>query len=229
MRVLVIEDDVATLKAIEKTLSKAGYDVETAQFGVEGSQMAQSQPFDCIVTDLGLPDVNGLDVIHSLRELTILTPLLILSAENSVQTKIDGLRNGADDYLTKPFEANELVARVQAIIRRATHYAIKLDGDLVFGSIKLDKVSRVLTIGDVVKDLSNHEFELLRFFMENPSQVLEKSLISERVWKIDFNTHTNFVNVYVSYLRRMFEDAGLAGMDIIETIRKRGFKFNPPI
>jgi DNA-binding response OmpR family regulator len=222
MRILVVEDDLGNRKMIEHVLKKEGGDVSPVETGREGLDLALNEPFDCIIMDLGLPDIDGTDVVKELRNSKLNTPVIILSAAIELDSKLKGLELGADDYMTKPFEPLELVARVNAQIRRATEYSDRSNEILKCGEIVLNLLDRTCEIAGSQVILTNNEFNLLSYFMHHPGETLSRMQISKDVWGIDFDTHTNFVNVYISYLRHKIAEC--TEEEYIETQRGKGFR-----
>lgn len=220
MKILVIEDDRIVRTLVKHVLEKEGHEVSIAERGETGEEIALKEEFDIIILDLGLPDKSGLDVCKVLRENHISTPILILSAYQNTDTKITGLNTGADDYLTKPFDNKELLARIDAIMRR---YKKTGDTNNVFecGELKIDLVNRVFSVRDKKVLLTNNEFNLMAYFLKNPNRILDKDELTNNVWDINFDTNTNFLNVYISYLRKKIED--VTPVNYIQTIRKKGF------
>ncbi|MBP3192459.1 response regulator transcription factor [Natronogracilivirga saccharolytica] len=220
MKILVIEDDRIVRTLVKHVLEKEGHEVAIAERGETGEKTALEESFDIIVLDLGLPDKNGLEVCKVLRDNDIKTPILILSAYQNTDTKITGLNTGADDYLTKPFDNKELLARIDAITRRVKK------GDAptnVYecGELRIDLVNREFYVRDVKVLLTNNEFNLMAYFMKNPNRILEKDELTNNVWDINFDTNTNFLNVYISYLRKKIEE--ITPVNYIQTVRKKGF------
>lgn len=220
MKILVIEDDRIVRTLVTHVLEKEGHEVAIAERGETGEKTALEESFDIIVLDLGLPDKNGLEVCKVLRDNDINTPILILSAYQNTDTKITGLNTGADDYLTKPFDNKELLARIDAITRRVKK------GDAptnVYecGELRIDLVNREFYVRDVKVLLTNNEFNLMAYFMKNPNRILEKDELTNNVWDINFDTNTNFLNVYISYLRKKIEE--ITPVNYIQTVRKKGF------
>ena len=199
MRVLVIEDDKKIASFVSKGFKEAGFIVDHAPDGSEGLERALRQPYDVAVVDLMLPKLDGLNVIARLRQRKVFTPVLILSAKRSVDDRVKGLQTGGDDYLTKPFSFSELLARVQALIRRAGQEpeATLLEA----GDLRMNLLTREVTRAGKRIDLQPREFTLLRYLMSHPGQVLPKTMIIEHVWGYDFDPLTNIVDVLVSRLR----------------------------
>ncbi|HBT40422.1 MAG: response regulator transcription factor [Pseudothermotoga sp.] len=198
MRILVVEDNEDLANSIKRGLEKEGYSVELAFDGDTGLDIALEGNYDCIVLDVLLPGVNGFEFVQTLRETGVQTPVLMLTALDSVDDKITGLSSGADDYLTKPFDFRELLARVQSLIRRS-HL---LRGEVLsFRDVQLNCRTRKVTIKGVELKLSRREFDLLELFMRDPNVVFSREEILERVWGNERETKSNVVDVYVLYLR----------------------------
>ncbi len=229
MRILVIEDDDVVRTLIQRVLEKNNYDVTAASQAEDGEKLALEEQFDCIILDLALPDKNGLDVCNELRQNGITTPILILSARKNIDTKVSGLTAGADDYLTKPFDNKELIARIQTITRRTKVQAEgSSNSELLYcGDLKLNLIKREFHINGTQVWLTNNEFNLMAYFMRNIDKIIEKEELADKVWGIKFDTQTNFINVYVSYLRKKINE--VTEKEYIQTVRKRGFilKSNP--
>lgn len=220
IRVLVVEDEKKLAQSLERQLADAGYAVESAFDGIAASEKAQQQAFDLIILDLKLPKKSGLEVLQELRGRHSATPVLILSARDKVEDRVQGLQLGADDYLVKPFDSGELLARIEALLRRAglARVALLQAGDLV-----LDVLPRTVKRGEKEITLTQKEFALLEYFMRNRNQILTRKRIAEQVWGYTFDTGTNIVDVYVSYLRKKI-DEGFAAK-LIHTIHGEGFLF----
>ena len=221
MEILVVEDDSTVRTLVKAILQHKGNSVSVAETALEGETLALGNDYDMIILDLRLPDGNGYDVCAKLRENNIETPVLVLSAEHETNVKVKVLNVGADDYLTKPFNSEELMARIDAIARRSTKEPEK---ELICGEIKVDLIDRDLVIGENRVSLTNNEFNLLVYFMKNRNKVISQEELAEKVWNIHFDTQTNYINVYVSYLRKKIREH--ADNEYIETIRRKGFKFN---
>jgi DNA-binding response OmpR family regulator len=223
MKVLVVEDDNSIRKIVELYLQKNGYDVTATAFGKEGQDYALKDPYDCIIMDLDLPDANGMDILKKLRDNDNYTPMLIISATKNVETKVEGLDSGADDYLTKPFDFKELMARIKTITRRRNHTEPGETKEvLTCGELTLNLLKREFKIGDQTVFLTNNEFNLLTYFIKNKNRIISRKELSENVWRIYFDTQTNFVNVYISYLRKKIREH--TEYEYIETIRGEGFR-----
>ncbi|MDX1670807.1 MAG: response regulator transcription factor [Balneolaceae bacterium] len=219
MNVLVIEDDPSVRTLVRAVLEHDGSDVMQAENAKQGEELAVNEDFDIIILDLGLPDGDGYEVAKNIRDQDITTPILVLSAEQETDVKIKCLKVGADDYLTKPFNTEELMARIEAITRRSG------DGGpeqiLTCGELKVKLLEREFTINGAKVDLTNNEFNLLVFLMKNKNRIVTQEEIAEKVWDIHFDTQTNYINVYISYLRKKMRDH--TEVDYIETVRKKGF------
>ncbi len=220
MNILVIEDDRIVRTLVKHVLEKEGHEVSIAERGETGEDMALNEDFDIIILDLGLPDKSGLEVCKVLREHNRSTPILILSAYQNTDTKVTGLNTGADDYLTKPFDNKELLARIDAINRRSQKSG-ESNNTYECGELKIDLVNREFYVKDTKVLLTNNEFNLMAYFLKNPNRILDKDELTNNVWDINFDTNTNFLNVYISYLRKKIED--ITPVNYIQTIRKKGF------
>jgi two-component system response regulator MprA len=224
MRVLVIEDDDSVRAAIRRALLLGGYEVIQAGTGGEGLLRAQSDVPDAIVLDLGLPDIDGMGVCRTLRSSGNRTPILILTARDAVEDRVDGLEAGADDYLVKPYDVRELQARLKAIMRR--HLA-GVDGRVMqFAELELDPDAHLVRVDGRQVDLTRTEFQLLELFMLNPRRVLSPELIYDRVWGYDFGPSGNALRVYIGYLRRKLESEG--ERRLIQTVHGVGYVLREP-
>lgn len=219
MRVLVVEDDKKIASFIVKGLKEAGFAVDPASDGEDGLHLALHHGYDAAVIDLMLPKLDGLSLIETLRRSKINTPVIILSAKRSVDDRIKGLQTGGDDYLTKPFALSELLARVQALIRRASRTVEPTR--LVFGALSIDLLTREVIRGEMKIALHPREFALLEYLMRQPGRVVSKTMILERIYDYGFDPQTNVVDVLVCRLRnkidRNFEKK------IVQTIRGVGY------
>jgi two-component system response regulator MprA len=225
MRLLVVDDDRALRDALRRALSLAGYEVRLADSGAGAlSEIASGVP-DAVVLDIGLPDIDGLELCRLLRRDGNRVPVLMLTARDAVSDRIDGLDAGADDYLVKPFDIDELKARLRALLRRSGAEG-DLDGGLTFGDLRLDPARHGVSVGDSFVELTRTEYQLLELLMLNPRRVLPHSLIYDRVWGYDFGPTSNALRVYVGYLRRKLEEAGASAM--IHTVRGVGYALREP-
>jgi two-component system response regulator MprA len=215
-RVLVVDDDPAVRSAIARAL-RVDYEVDEAADGAEALAQQASAPSDAIVLDLLMPEVGGLDVCRTLRRRGDAVPVLVVTARDAVDDRVEGLDAGADDYLVKPFAIEELRARVRALLRRAG-----AGGDtLRVADVTLDPATREVYRGDRRLQLTRTEFNLLELFMRNPRQVLTRSQIYDRVWGYDFGSTSNALWVYIGYLRRKLEDGGEPRL--LHTVRGVGY------
>ncbi len=205
---------------LRRTLSLAGYDIQLAESGAEALAQAGPGAPDAVVLDIGLPDIDGLDVCRLLRREGNRVPVLMLTARDSVSDRIDGLDAGADDYLVKPFDIDELKARVRALLRRAGG-EIDRSGGLSFEELRLDPALHGVDVDDRLVELTRTEYQLLELLMLNPRRVLGHSLIYDRVWGYDFGPSSNALRVYIGYLRRKLELAGARSE--IHTVRGVGY------
>ena len=211
-------------EALRRTLTLAGYEVESAEDGEHAlEQMAQVVP-DAVVLDIGLPDIDGLEVCARARRMGNRVPILMLTARDAVADRIDGLDAGADDYMVKPFDVGELKARLRALLRRANPESD--GGSLSFAEVRLDQERHGAQVGENFVELTRTEYQLLELLMLNPRRVLSHSLIYDRVWGYDFGPASNALRVYVGYLRRKLEAAG--ARDLIHTVRGVGYALREP-
>jgi len=217
-RILVVDDEPSIVDAVSTALRYEGFDVVDAQNGRQAlAEATRSEP-DLIVLDWMLPDVDGVEVGRRLRERGFESAILFLTAKDAVEDKVQALRAGGDDYVTKPFSLAELVARVQAILRRT---AGDRPGDVIrYRDLTLDEARHEVRRGDTPVELTATEFNLLRFFMLNPQRVLSKGQILQNVWRYDFRGNANVVETYVSYLRRKLH---ALGPPLIRTVRQAGY------
>jgi two-component system, OmpR family, response regulator MprA len=224
MNVLVVDDEPAVRDALARALRAEGYHVSTAGDGRAALEaMAPERP-DLVVMDVLMPLMDGLDATRSIRASGDRTPILVLTARDSVADRVEGLDAGADDYLVKPFALDELLARIRALLRRSTPGAD--ERPLRFGDLELDPVTRDVRRGDREIELTRTEFLLLELFLRNPRRVLTREVIFDRVWGYDFGPSSNALEVYVGYLRRKTEAEG--GSRLIHTVRGVGYVLREP-
>ena len=227
MRLLVVEDDAELGNGLRSRLVREGYAVDLAANGVDGGHLGATEPYDVVILDLGLPDRPGLDVLRAWRDAGNLVPVLILTARDGWSERVEGLQAGADDYLGKPFHPEELLARVQALLRRA---ATARSPQLRVGSWRLDEARQRLVADEGTAEgtaqgparehaLTATEFRLLRYFMRHPDQILSKTRLAEHVYDYDGERDSNVIEVYVGRLR------ALLGADRIQTRRGQGYLF----
>ncbi len=218
MRILVIEDEKKIANFIKRGLKEEGYAVDTADDGEQGYFMATTQDYDLIVLDLMLPKIDGLTLCRRLRAEKVPSSILMLTAKDSVKDKVSGLDSGANDYITKPFAFEEFLARVRVLLRKqVSSTATKLTA----GELTLDLVTHKVSRGGKEIELTAKEYALLEYFMRNAGSCVTRTMISEHVWDMNFDSFTNVIDVYVNYLRKKL-DSG-PGKKLIQTVRGRGY------
>jgi two-component system OmpR family response regulator len=222
MRVLVVEDEVNLASVIRKFLREEGLLADVAIKGEDALWMAAASPYDAIVLDIKLPGIDGFTTCRRLRQARIQTPILMLTALDAVDDRIAGLDSGADDYLVKPFDLGELLARIRALSRRAP---MERGDVLEVGDLTLDTATHVVRRGDVEIELSVKELQLLEVFMRRPTQVLSRYELLQGAWDVDYENKSNVVDVYVRYLREKLDRP--FGVRSIETIRQVGYRMRP--
>jgi two-component system OmpR family response regulator len=214
VRLLVVEDDKDLNRQIVTALENAGYAVDKAFDGEEGLYLGETEPYDAVILDLGLPKVDGVAVLQGWRRAGKTMPVLILTARDRWSDKVGGFDAGADDYVTKPFHVEELLARVRALLRRAAGHATS---ELVCGPVRLDtRASRVVVDGNPVK-LTSHEYRLLAYLMHHQGRVVSRTELVEHLYDQDFDRDSNTIEVFVGRLRKKL------GVDVIETVRGLGY------
>jgi len=223
MRILVVEDDKKVASFIVKGLKQEGFAVDHAADGEDGLYLALNEPYDACIIDIMLPKLDGFNLIEKMRHQKINAPVIILSAKRSVDDRVKGLQTGSDDYLVKPFAFSELLARVQALIRRAS--APALPTRLAVGDLHMDLLTREVFRGDQKIDLQPREFALLEYLMRNAGRVVSKTMIMEHVWEYNFDPQTNVVDVLVCRLRNKMERD--VEKKMIHTIRGVGYVLKP--
>jgi two-component system, OmpR family, response regulator len=224
-RILVVDDEPSIVDAVATSLRYEGFEVEEATTGRAALSAAQERPHDLIVLDIMLPDLDGLEVTRRLRADGVRVPVLFLTARDALEDKIAGLTVGGDDYVTKPFALAEIVARARAILRRAGTSG-EDTGLLTFADVVMDEAAHEVSRAGAPIRLTATEFNLLRFFLLNPRQVLSKAQILDHVWHYDFGGDANVVETYVSYLRKKLERHG---PPLIHTIRLVGYALREPV
>lgn len=218
MRLLLVEDEIKVAHFIKKGLEEEGFAVDLAQDGKIGRAMALDSVHDLIILDINLPGIDGLSVLHEIRKQKVATPVLLLTVRATIEDKVLGLDTGADDYLTKPFAFQELLARVRALLRRQPDAAPPL---LQVADLTLDPARRVVTRGEKKIELTPKEFALLDYFMRSQGRVLTRTMLAEHVWGYDFDSTTNVIDVYVNYLRKKIDAEET--VKLIHTIRGVGY------
>ncbi|WP_346914578.1 response regulator transcription factor [uncultured Roseibium sp.] len=220
MRILVVEDDADLNRQLVTALTEAGYAVDTAYDGEEGHFMGDTEPYDAVVLDLGLPKLDGLSVLENWRRDGRTMPVLILTARDRWSDKVAGIDAGADDYVAKPFHMEEVLARVRALVRRAAGHA---SNEITCGSVRLDlRAGRVTVDGTPIK-LTSHEYRLLSYLMHHQGKVISRTELTEHLYEQDFDRDSNTVEVFVGRLRKKI------GSDMIETIRGLGYRLGEAV
>ena len=219
MRILIVEDEQALRESLVTQLTAAGFTVDAAADGEEGLYAGTEYPIDLAIIDLGLPKLPGMDLIRKLREAGRSFPVLILTARDRWQDKVEGLQSGSDDYLAKPFHMQELLARVQALLRRSGGWSQPV---IQCGDVSLDTRSQIVTVGDKAIDLTSFEYRILEFLMLRAGEVISKAELTERLYAQDFERDSNVIEVFIGRLRRKLDPEG--SRQPIETLRGRGYR-----
>ncbi len=224
MRVLVVEDDRDVASFVERGLSQAGWNVDLADNGKDGLFMATTENYDALIVDRMLPGVEGLALIRTLRASNDATPALILSALGEVDDRVKGLKAGGDDYLTKPFAFSELLARLEALVRRAQAAAGAQETELKVGDLEIDLLKREVRRGGQLIDVQPREYQLLEYLMRHADQVVTRTMLLEGVWNYHFDPQTNVIDVHVSRLRAKIDK----GFDrpLLHTVRGAGYRLS---
>lgn len=218
MRVLLVEDDDKMARLVHRGLTEEGHQVDVCQRGADAAAQALAVGYDAIILDWGLPDLDGVSVLRGWRQRGVAAPVLMLTARGTVGERVTGLRAGADDYLVKPFDFEELLARLDALGRRAGSRLPDV------GALRIDERRRTIACGDREEALTNREWQLLRVFVEHAGDVLTRTELLARVWGRDFDGEPNVVDVYVGYLRGKLARAGAAHV-AVRAVRGVGFRF----
>ncbi len=218
MRILVVEDEPNLSAQLKARLSEEGFIVDVAGDGEEGLYFGREYDYDAAVVDLGLPKLDGMDLIAELRRENRDFPVLVLTARGNWQDKVEGLEAGADDYLTKPFQTEELLARLNALMRRAAGYASPV---IEQGGLKLDTAKKEVRVEDLPVELTAYEYKVLEYLMLNPSRVVSKTELTDHLYEQDFDRDSNVIEVFVGRLRKK-----LAPVNPIRTIRGQGYRFS---
>jgi DNA-binding response OmpR family regulator len=221
MRILVVEDEHRIAQSIQKGLIQERYTVDVAYTGTEGYDYASTEQYDCIILDLMLPGMTGIEICSELRKKQIHTPVLILTAKGQTQDKVVGLDTGADDYMTKPFSFEELLARVRALVRRPKHV---IDTEMKVGDLSINTRTFEVKRAETSIALSSKEYALLEYLMQHPGQILTKDQIISHVWNYDSDILLNTVEVYIRNLRRKIDIPFAKLPPLIQTVRGFGYK-----
>jgi two-component system copper resistance phosphate regulon response regulator CusR len=204
MKILLVEDEKKTVQYIKKGLEENGYEIDTAEDGLEGKKLAFANHYNLVITDVIMPGINGRELCKQLRAGQIDTPILMLTALGETDDVVEGLDSGADDYLAKPFEFKELLARIRALTKRQPKFPSN-DHQLRIADLLLDLNKKVVFREGKKIELTSKEFSLLEYFLRNKNRVISRAELSKNVWNVDFDTGTNMVEVYVNYLRKKID------------------------
>ena len=223
MRVLIVEDEAPLRETLAARMQREGFAVDTACDGEEAIYMGREVPFDIVIVDLGLPRMSGIEVVKKLRELQKRYPILILTARSSWQDKVEGLKSGADDYLVKPFHIEELLARVNALVRRSAGWSKPV---LECGPVAMDTTAQTVAINGQVIDLTSYEYKVLEYLMLHAGELVSKGDLTEHIYEQDFDRDSNVIEVCIGRLRKKLDNDGT--LKPIETVRGRGYRFAIP-
>ncbi len=223
MRILLVEDEAPLRETLAARLKREGYAVDMAADGEEGLYMGREVPFDVAIIDLGLPKKSGMELINDLRAAGQRCPILILTARTSWQDKVTGLKQGADDYLVKPFHVEELLARINALVRRASGWTKPV---LECGPIVLDTTAQTVKVSGQVADLTSYEYKVLEFLILHAGELVSKADLTEHIYQQDFDRDSNVLEVFIGRLRRKLDPDNT--LKPIETVRGRGYRFAIP-
>ncbi len=221
MRILIAEDERKIAEFIRRGLKEEGYAADTAASGTDALRLAEENPYDLLLLDVMLPGLDGVEVCRRLRAGGYAAPILMLTARDRVEDKVKGLDSGANDYLTKPFAFEELLARVRALLRPAPSAAALLKA----GDIEVDLLAHKASAAGAALDLSAKEFALLEYLARNKERIVTRTMISEHVWDINFDTGSNVIDVYINHLRKKLEKSGAKAA--IRTVRGKGYLLEP--
>ncbi|MBB1437226.1 response regulator transcription factor [Shewanella sp. SG41-4] len=220
MKLLLVEDNPLLVAELEKQLKQAGYITDVTDKAIEADYLMKETDYDCVILDIGLPDGNGLSLVTQWRERGISTPVIMLTARSQWHEKVEGFNAGADDYLGKPFHAQELLARIQALIHRAHGRVNSSSKQLCYAGVNLDENEQKVTVGDQVYELTSMEFRLLKIFLMSPKKLISKQQLTDKLYQFDDEKESNVVEVYVTHLRKKL------GKTAIETRRGQGYIFH---
>ena len=221
MRILLIEDEPALCEQLSTVLSAQGYRIDVASDGEQGRYLGLEYSYDLAIIDLGLPKITGIDLIKEFRAKEKNLPILVLTARSDWKTKVDALNLGADDYLVKPFQIEELMARIQALIRRSAGYS---SAEMKVGGLRLDIKTQVVTMHDRPLDLTAYEYKILEYMMLHATEVITKAALIDYLYEQDYDRDSNVIEVFIARLRKKLDPEGQS--KVIETLRGRGYKFN---
>jgi len=205
MDILVIEDDLRVSELIKRGLEEQGFSATVAYDGVMGKKLALQHPYELIITDIILPKMDGLELCKQLREANLEIPIIMLTALGTTDDKLEGFDAGADDYLVKPFEIRELMARIRVLLKRQSKTPQTYSNVLKYDELELNLQNKTVKRGEVDIDLTPKEFKLLEYLLQNPERVLSRTEIAEKVWDTHVDTGTNFIDVYINYLRKKID------------------------
>ncbi|MFN3964735.1 response regulator transcription factor [Silanimonas lenta] len=223
MRILLVEDEAPLRETLAARLKREGFAVDAAADGEEGLYNGREVPFDIAIVDLGLPRMSGMDLVRALRAEGKKFPILILTARSSWQDKVEGLKSGADDYLVKPFHVEELLARINALLRRAAGWS---KPSLECGPVKLDLSAQTVSVADTPVDLTSYEYKVLEYLMLHAGELVSKADLTEHIYQQDFDRDSNVLEVFIGRLRKKLDPEGT--LKPIETVRGRGYRFAIP-
>lgn len=224
MRILIVEDESLLREQLSNSLVKQGYAVDSAADGEDGLFQGSEYPYDLAIIDLGLPKIDGIEVIKQLRALEKNFPIIILTARGQWQEKVLGLDSGADDYLTKPFEMDELQARIKALLRRSVGMA---SATQTFGPITLDLNAQSVSVNNLDVELTAYEYKVIEYLLTHPHQVVSKTILTEHIYDQDYDRDSNVIEVFIRRLRKKLDPDGT--LEPIETLRGRGYRINPAL
>lgn len=205
MHVLIVEDDIRVAKLLLRVMQENHYQTSVAYDGEQALKLVQAVEFDLIITDIILPELNGIDFCRKTRQIKPHIPIIMLTALGTTNHKVEGLDAGADDYMVKPFEMKELLARVRAVLKRSKRTNTMVQDSLVYADLELDKNTKSVKRNKKDIKLTPKEFQLLEYFLSNPERVLSRAEIAKNVWQTNFDTGTNFIDVYINYLRNKID------------------------
>jgi len=218
MKILIIEDDQTLAKNLKQVLVKDGFAVDTSDTREDGLAQSEINEYDCIVLDINLPDGNGFDLLTNLRKVENKTPVIIVTARGQIEDRIKGLNLGADDYVPKPVDSNELTARIRAVIRRNSQSALPV---LAVGDLAVKPAEHFATVANHALDLTAKEFAVLEYLAQHNGQIITRTMLMEHIWGSDFETFSNVIDVYIRNLRRKLEKH--SKVSLIKTIRGKGY------